>query len=213
MQRFELDPHALRPDIIARAADALRRGGLVAMPTDTAWSVVCDARDRSAAQRLQGVRAAMAGKDPAALEKAPMSLICSGLDMVGTYTLLNSPRFRFVKALLPGPYTIILPASREVPRVLQSKRRDVGVRLPDDGITTTLVTALGAPVLAATCQTPTGELIAASPDVEAAIGRDLAGLIETAAIVPEASTVIDYTEDEPRLVRAGKGSTDELALA
>lgn len=213
MQRFELDPHAPRPDLVAGVADVLRRGGLVALPTDTAWSVICDARDRSAAQRLQTLRAAMAGKDPEALEKAPMSLICSGLDMVGTYTLLNSQRFRFVKRVLPGPYTIILPASREVPRVLQSKRRNVGVRLPDDGITMAIVTSLGAPVLAATCQTPDGDLLAASPDVEQAIGRDLAGLVEAQAIFPEPSTVIDYTDDEPHLIRAGKGSIDDLGLA
>ena len=210
MQRFELDAQSLRPYILAKAADVLRRGGLLALPTDTAWSVVCDARDRSAAQRLRDLRATMAGKDPEAMEKAPMSLICRDMNMVGTYTLLNAQRFRFVKRILPGPYTVILPASREVPRVLQSKRRDVGVRLPDDGITTALVTALAAPVLAATCQRPDGSLLSASPEVEAAIGRHLAALIESTAIIPEPSTVIDYTGDEPIVIRAGKGAVDDL---
>jgi tRNA threonylcarbamoyl adenosine modification protein (Sua5/YciO/YrdC/YwlC family) len=211
MQRFQLDPESPRPDLIARAADTLRRGGLLARPTDTTWSVVCDARDRSAAQRLGAVRAEMAGRSDLDPAKAPMSLVCADLKMVGTYTLMNQPQFRFVKELLPGPFTVILPASREVPKVLQSKRRDVGVRMPNDRVTLAILAALDAPVLAATCQNAVGELLGASPDVESAIGRHLAGIIETEAIVPEPSTVVDYTGDEPSLVRQGKGIVEGLS--
>ena len=210
MQRFELSSHNARPDVLAAAADVLRRGGLVALPTDTTWSVVCDARDNGAARRLRELRAEMAGKRVDTLNKAPMSLVCADLAVVGTYTLLDQPRFRFVKSMLPGPYTIILPASRMVPKMLQSKRRDVGVRMPDHPVTLGILDALDAPVLAATCQRADGELLASSPDVESAIGRHLAAIVETEPIVPEVSTIIDYTGEEPSLVRLGKGPAESL---
>lgn len=210
MQRFEIDPHTLRSDRLAGAADVLRRGGLVALATDTTWSVVCDARDNGAARRLREVRAEMAGKQVDTLGKAPMSLVCADLAVVGTYTLLDQPRFRFVKMMLPGAYTIILPASRMVPKVLQSKRRDVGVRMPDHAVTRGILDALDSPVLAATCQRSDGTLLASSPDVEDAIGRHLAGIVESEPIVPEVSSVIDYTGDEPQVIRAGKGAVDRL---
>ena len=208
---IEIDGHVLRPDRVAAAADVVRRGGLLAMPTDTTWVVACDAFDRAATKRLQQLRARMSSTDEnkrADGGDRPMSLMCPDLAVVGTFVLLDQPQFRVIRRLLPGPYTIILPASRQVPRQLQSKRRAVGIRMPDHPVATAILAAIGTPVLVATCQTAGGELLGASPDVLDLFGDELDALVETLPIAPEPSTVVDWTGPNPRVVRLGRGVAD-----
>lgn len=207
---IEIDAHWQRPDRVAEAANVLRKGGLLATPTDTTWVIACDALDRAAATRLRALRARLSGtsdnKKP--LEK-PMSLMCNDLTSVGTYVILDQPQFRLLRRLLPGAYTIILPASRQVPRQLQSKRRAVGIRMPDHAVATSILDHFGRPVLVTTAHTPDGTLLGASPEVADTIGDAIDAYVETDPIVPEVSTVVDWTDAHPVLVRAGKGPVDE----
>ena len=204
---FELDAVFPRPDRVEELADRLGNGALVALPTDTTWVVACAASDRSAAGKLGDLRAAHEPKSKKGVRK-PMSLMCPDVSTVGTFCNLDQSQFRLVRRVLPGPYTVILPASRQVPRQLQSKRRTVGVRIPDHAVATAVLEALGGPLLVTTCQNHDGSLIAGSPDVLAAYGDSIDAYVETDPIEPVGSTVVDYTGDRPVLIRAGKGAVE-----
>ncbi len=205
--RFEIDAHNPRPDRVEAIAELLTRGRLVALPTDTTWVVACAASDRSAAGKLGELRSVHESKAKKGVRK-PMSLMCPDVSTVGNFCLLDQSQFRLVRRLLPGPYTIILPASRQVPRQLQSKRRSVGVRIPDHQVASAVLAALGGPMLVTTCQNPSAELLGASPEVFDAYGDAIDALVETDPIEPEPSTVLDYTGNYPSLVRAGKGAVE-----
>lgn len=205
---IEIDDFYPRPDRVAEVAGILRRGGLVAMPTDTTWIVACNAFDTAAATRLRTIRARMAGESTKGDDRKPMSLMCPDLAAIGTFALVDQPQFRMLKRLLPGPYTVILPASRQVPRQLQSKRRAIGVRMPDHPVALAVLEAVAEPLFVTTCHDPDGRLLGAAPEVEAAVGSDLGALIETTPIQPESSTVVDWTGAGPVLIRAGKGPAE-----
>lgn len=210
MRSVEIDTWHIRPDLVREIAARVRAGDLIALPTDTTWAVVCDPFQTESAQRLASLRTWMAGDAEQAKAKTgrPMSLMCGDLAMIGTYALMDQPHFRLVRRILPGPYTIVLPTTREVPRQLRSKRREVGIRMPDHPVVQALLEALEQPLLTTTARDSEGELLAASPDVL----RELAGrvdtLVETDPIWPEPSTVIDCTDGPPRLVRRGRGEVD-----
>ena len=203
----EIDSAYPRPDRVESVVEALRRGGLVALPTDTTWVVACDASDRSAAGRLGDLRASHESKSKKGVRK-PMSLMCPDVSTVGTFCNLHQSQFRMIRRVLPGPYTVILPASRQVPRQLQSKRRTVGIRIPDHAVAASVLEALGGPMLVTTCQSADGDLMSSSPEVAAAYGAGLDVVVETDPIVPAASTVVDYSGDSPTLIRAGKGEPE-----
>lgn len=137
-----------------------------------------------------------------------MSLMCPDVSAVGNFCLLDQSQFRLIRRLLPGPYTIILPASRQVPRQLQSKRRSVGVRIPDHPVTAAVLHALGGPMLVTTCQDALGNLMGASPEILQAYAAAVDVVVESDPIEPEPSTVVDYTGAYPVLVRAGKGAVE-----
>lgn len=205
MQRVEILPWHIRPDRIALVVKVLQSGGIVALPTDTTWTLVCDAAQRSASQKLETMRS---GRHPERQSNAPMSLLCSSLAMISTFVVLDQPQFRLVRRLLPGPYTIILPASREVPKQLQSKRKTVGIRLPEHAVAIAVLEAFGHPLLGSTAQRPDGELCDSAPAVEEVYGRDLDLVVDTEPFVPEPSTVIEYTDSEPLVIREGKGAVE-----
>jgi tRNA threonylcarbamoyl adenosine modification protein (Sua5/YciO/YrdC/YwlC family) len=205
--RFEIDAEYPRPDRVEALADMMTRGGLIALPTDTTWVVACAASDRSAASKLGELRSANESKAKKGLRK-PMSLMCPDVSTVGNFCLLDQSQFRLVRRLLPGPYTIILPASRQVPRQLQSKRRSVGVRIPDHAVATAVLAALGGPMLVTTCQNEMGVLIGASTEIFGAYADSIDAIVETDPIEPEQSTVVDYTGGHPILVRPGKGAVE-----
>lgn len=199
-----------REDRVREAAEVLRKGGLLAMPTDTTWVVACDALDHAATNRLRVLRGQMTGEGVSKKGPSkPLSLMSLDLTTIGTYVLLDQPQFRILRRLLPGAYTIIMPASRQVPRKLQSKRRAVGIRMPDHPVAAAILEAFGAPVLVATCREPDGTLLGASVEIESSIGSMIDAYVETDPIAPALSTVLEWTAENPVLVRAGKGPVED----
>jgi len=206
VQWIEIDAYRPRPDRLRAVAELLDGGGLVAFPTDTTWVVAADAQARGSADQLRELRSQMGGAaELRAPDDKPMSLMCADIAAAATYVLMDQPQFRLVRKLLPGPYTVILPASRQVPRQLQSKRRAVGVRIPDHLVALGVLQACRGPLLVATCHTPDGLLLSASTEVVDALGGSLRAVVETDPIVAEPTTVVDWTGDAPVLVRAGRG--------
>lgn len=211
MRIIEVQNANPRPDRIQEAADAIRRGELAVVATDTAWSIVGDPFQTATAQRLAKLRERLAGSADESKRKAgqPMSLLFGDLAEVGRYVLLDQPQFRLLRRLLPGPYTVLLPASREVPRLLQSKRKAIGVRMPDHPICGPLIASVGGPLLACTARGSSGEMLLAATEIETALRRDVDLLLESDPFLPEPSTVLDYTGDAPILLRAGRGPIED----
>jgi tRNA threonylcarbamoyl adenosine modification protein (Sua5/YciO/YrdC/YwlC family) len=179
--------------------DCLEQGGVIIYPTDTIYGLGCDIFQHKAVERISRIKQIQ----PA---KAQLSFVCHDLSNLSLYAKqLPTPIYRLLKEYLPGPYTFILPASKEVPKMLQSKKHTIGLRIPDNTIALTIVGELGRPVLSASLP---GDMVEHYTDPEA-IYEQFGNLVDlvidggTGGIVP--STIIDCTGPEPVLLRQGAG--------
>lgn len=201
-----IHPQDPEPRKIRQVAEALQRGGVVICPTDTVYAFVCSAKQPRAIEaisKLKGIRP----------EKAELSLICDDLSMLSTYARsIDTASFRILKRALPGPYTFILPASAEIPKVFPNKRRTVGIRIPEHNIPTALVRELGHALVAASVHDPDRVVdYTTDPErIEEHIGHQVDWVIDGGIGGLEPSTVIDLSDGGPRVIREGKGSTDWL---
>lgn len=192
------------PRKIAQVVSELQRGGVVICPTDTVYAFVCSAHQPKAIEqvaRLKGVKP----------QKADLSLICRDLSQLSLYSKqLSTPAFRIMKRALPGPYTFIVPASSEIPKLFRNNKRTVGIRVPDHTIPQALVEALGHALVVASVH-DTDEVLDYTTDpelIEERMGNQVALVIDGGISGLEPSTVIDLSTDEPELIREGKGSVD-----
>ncbi|MBO4350449.1 MAG: threonylcarbamoyl-AMP synthase [Proteobacteria bacterium] len=186
---------------VGRVADIIKEGGLVVYPTDTIYGLGCDMMQKKSVERVYQMK----GKD----RKHPLSFICPDLKNIAKYAVVSNVAYRLMKRILPGAYTIILPASREVPRLLISKSVTVGIRVPDHPVTRMLVENLDAPII--TTSVPSPENVQFSDPEEIAHRLPfLDAIIDCGLIAPEPSTVIDMTTDVPKLIRLGKGPIDAI---
>lgn len=194
------------PRKVQRMAELLSEGGIVVCPTDTVYGFVCSSLQPRAIEKLadlKGVRAA----------KAELSLIVSDLGQLSTYArALETSVFRLLKRALPGPYTFILPASSEIPKLFKNKRRTVGIRQPDHPVPQALVRALGHALVVASVRDPDESLEHTADPVliHERLGDRVAAVIDSGLCGLEASTVIDATQGPPVVVRLGKGDIDGL---
>lgn len=202
VQRLELSMEFPEPHKVRQAVARLQAGQAVIYPTDTLYGLGADMASSSAVQKLYKMRRL----DP----KKPLSLICSSVSQVAEYAAFGNTCFRFMKRMLPGPYTLILNATRNAPRMGQSKRRTVGVRIPDHPICRELVEQLGRPLLSTSVMEESDTIQDPVEIAELYKGQDV-GIILDAGLLPgHSSTIIDWTEDEPVVLREGAGSIEEL---
>lgn len=192
-----------QPRQIKTIIDCLLSGGIIIYPTDTIYGLGCDIFQHKAVERICRIK----NVDP---QKANLSFICDDLSNMSHYTKpIATPLYRLLKKYLPGPYTFILPASKEVPKILKSKKDTIGLRVPDNMIATTIVKELGHPLLSASLP---GEMVEEYTDpelmyenfgklVDLVIDGGIGGMIP--------STIIDCTGDEPIVTREGAGQWDE----
>jgi tRNA threonylcarbamoyl adenosine modification protein (Sua5/YciO/YrdC/YwlC family) len=185
--------------IIQQIAGCLRDGGVVIYPTDTVYGLGCDIFQSKAVERICRIK----GIDPA---KANLSFVCSDLSDLSKYAkAITTPQYRFIKQYIPGPFTFILPASKEVPKMLKSKKNTIGLRVPDHTITHAIATALGHPILSSSLP---GEMVEEYTDPEIIHARfsKLVDMVVDGGIGGmEYSTVVDMTEDQPKIIRQGLG--------
>lgn len=196
---LRIHPKDPQPRLIRQAVDILRNGGVIIYPTDTIYGIGCDILQTAAIEQICRLK----GIDP---RKANLSFICNDLSHLSEYTKqISTPTFRLLKEHLPGPYTFILPASKLVPQILQSKRSTIGLRVPDNPIALALVRALGRPILSTSLP---GEMIEDTTDpdvmyenfgsqVDAVIDGGIGGMVP--------STVVDCSDEEPMVIREGAG--------
>lgn len=193
--------HPVNPQqrLIDKAVDILRNGGIIIYPTDTIYGMGCDIFQHKAVERICQIK----GIDP---RKAQLSFICRDLSHLSDYTKsIDTPLYRMLKTVLPGPFTFILPASRQVPKILKSKKDTIGLRVPDNKICMDLLQTLDHPLLSTSLP---GEMVQEYTDPEyiyERFGNVVDAVIDggIGGFVP--STVVDCTTDEWSVIREGKG--------
>ncbi len=205
-QFFEIHPEHPQPRLIRQAAEILRKGGLIAVPSDCAYSLVGHVGDASVLDRIRRIR----GVD----ERHHFTLMCRDLSEIATYARVDNAQYRLLKATTPGAYTFILEGTKELPRrVLHPKRKTIGLRVPDHAVLNALLAELGEPLLSSTLLLPDGELpLTDASEIRSRLERQLELVIEAGACGQEATTVVDLSGDEPELVREGKGALAPLGL-
>lgn len=200
---LNIHPENPQERLISKAADILKSGGIVIYPTDTIYGLGCDIFQPKAIEKICQIK----GINP---KKAQLSFICRDLSHLSDYTRsIDTPLFRTLKAKLPGPFTFILPASKQVPRILKGKRDTIGLRIPDNKICMSLVAELDHPILSTTLP---GEMVEEYTDPEIIyeqFGSRVDAVIDggIGGFVP--STVVDCTGPEWQIIREGKGIWDE----
>ncbi|MFJ6043581.1 L-threonylcarbamoyladenylate synthase [Brachybacterium paraconglomeratum] len=201
---LDIHPEDPQPRLIEQAVAALEKGGLIAYPTDSCYALGCRLGDADGLERIRRIR--QVGKDH------HFTLVCADFAQLGQYVLVSNPTFRLVKNATPGPYTFILPATREVPRKMaHPKKHTVGVRIPDHRVAHALVEALGEPILSSTLLLPGQE----DPPSEGWVVQDLLGeqvdvIIDSGEVGIEPTTVVDLTGSEPVIAREGAGDVDRI---
>jgi len=198
--RIEIHPTHPQPRRVQQAVDTLRRGGVIAYPTGTVYGLGCDIHQKKAIERIYQIRHLK--KDH------PLSFMCPDLSKIAHYAHVDDFAYRIMKRLAPGPYTFVLRATREVPKLLLRKQKTVGIRVPDNSVALALLHELGSPIVS-TSATIDGEVLSDPdelysrfPHVDAFVDGGWGGI--------EPSTILDLTGSEVRVLREGAGPVDVL---
>ncbi|MDE2401780.1 MAG: threonylcarbamoyl-AMP synthase [Burkholderiales bacterium] len=205
-QYFEVHPEHPQARLLKQAADILHKGGIVALPTDSSYALVCHLDDKSAVDRLRRIR----GVD----ERHLLTLLCRDLSELATYARVDNQQYRMLKMGTPGPYTFILEATKEVPRrVSHPSRRTIGLRVPEHAVAQALLAELGQPLLATTLIMPGDEVaLNDADDIRERLGKLIDAVVDSGACSMEFTTVIDLSAGEPQVVRQGCGELARLGL-
>jgi tRNA threonylcarbamoyl adenosine modification protein (Sua5/YciO/YrdC/YwlC family) len=205
-QYFEVHPQNPQARLIRQAAQIIQSGGIVAVPTDSAYALVCRLDDKSAVEKLRRIR----GID----EKHHLTLLVRDLSEIATYARVDNRQYRQLKAVTPGPYTVILEATKEVPRRLSHpSRKTIGIRVPENAILLALLDELGEALIGTTLQLPGDEHMLSDPDeVRERLDRQIELVIDGGAGTLEPTTIVDLTGPEAELVRAGRGDPAAFGL-
>lgn len=203
---LKIHPDDPQPRLVKRVAECLRAGGVIAYPTDSSYALGCALGEKAAIERIRRIRGF--GREHF------FSLMCRDLSEIATYAKVDNVSFRLLKTLTPGPYTFVLPATREVPRWLwHPKRKTIGIRVPDHRSANALADAVGAPIMSVTLLLPGDDLPLSDPQqVSDRIGRLVDLIVDSGACEVEPTTVLDMTQDVPKVLRQGRGPVDQLGL-
>ncbi len=203
-QYFEIHPRDPQPRLIRRAVEIVRQGGLIVYPTDSAYSFGCQLDNKDALERIRRIRQLK--------EDHNFTLVCIDLSQISTFAKINNEAFKLIKLLTPGPFTFILQATRETPRRLQhSKRKTIGIRLPDNAITMALVSELQEPLFSSTLILPGQEDAMSDPEeIRQRLEKEVDLIIDAGMVSYEPTTILGFTESKPEVIRLGKGVVDGL---
>jgi len=205
-QFFHIHPDNPQPRLIAQAAQIIRSGGIVALPTDSCYALVCQLDDKDAVTRLRRIRHVD--------DKHHLTLLCRDLAEIANYARVDNQQYRMLKAATPGPYTFILEATKEVPRrVSHPSRKTIGLRVPENTIAQELLQELAQPLLGTTLILPGDEQPLTDPDdVRERLEKQVELVIDGGACSFEPTTVIDMTGAQPELRRQGRGDVSAFGL-
>lgn len=198
-QRFQIHPENPQKRLINQACDVIRRGGLVVYPTDSGYALGCHLGDKSAMDKIRRLRQLD--------DDHNFTLVCRDLSEISLYAKINNAVFRSIKANTPGAYTFILPATKEVPRRLQHpKRKTIGLRIPDNKIALALLEELDEPLMSSTLILP-GEITPMTDvdEIMDKVGKQVDLVLDADYCGSEPTTVIEFIDDMPEIMRIGLG--------
>lgn len=198
-QFFQIHPQNPQMRLIKQACQILVKGGLIVYPTDSGYALGCHIGDKAAMERMRRLRELDADHN--------FTLVCRDLSEVSTYAKFNNAVFRLLKAHTPGPYTFILPATKEVPRRLQhAKKKSIGLRIPEHPIALALLEELDQPLMSSTLILPGDDMpMTDAGNIVDAIGKQVDLIIDGGACGAEPTTVVEFFDDLPEVARIGMG--------
>ena len=202
-QFFYIHPENPQTRLINQAVEILQKGGVIVYPTDSGYALGCMMGDKHAMDRIIAIRKLPEGHN--------FTLVCSDLSELSTYSTVNNTAYRLIKNNTPGRYTFILTATKELPRrLMTSKRKTIGLRVPDNKIALDLLSALGEPILSCSLMLPNEEHTAQSDpeEIRDRLEHQVDLIIHGGYLGQEPTTVVDLTEESPVILREGSGSTD-----
>ena len=199
-QYFVIHPTHPQARLIARAAAIVRAGGVIAYPTDSCYALGCHVGDKSAMERLRRIR----GVD----ERHHFTLMCRDLSEIGTYARVDNAQYRLLRMLTPGSYTFILEGTKDLPRrILNPRRKTIGLRVPDHPVALALLAELGEPLLSTTLILPGDDApLEDAGEIRTRLERDVELVLDGGPCGTAPTTVVDLTGAAPTVLRAGKGA-------
>lgn len=199
---LEINPINPEQRKIDRVVDLLRQGGVIAYPTDTIYGIGCDITNKKAIERVYQIKQRPKHK--------PFSFICSDLKNISHYAKVSNYAYKTMRRLLPGPYTFILQGSNQVPKMMLTKRKTAGIRVPAHLICHSLINTLGNPVISTSAATPEGELFNEPWLIDDYYGKRIDLVIDGGPVPGEPSSVVSLIGDEPDVLRAGLGDVSRI---
>lgn len=203
-QYFKVHPDNPQKRLIKQAVDAINKGGVIIYPTDSSYAIGCHIGDKKAMDKIRMIRQ---------LDKSHnFTLVCRDLSEIAKYATVDNMNYRLMKSLTPGPYTFILPATREVPkRLLNPKRKTIGIRVPDNEVCFALLEELDQPLMSSTLTMPNEEYPLTDPyQIQLTLENVVDLIIDGGYSGHEPTTVVNLVDEKPEILRQGLGSADWL---
>lgn len=196
---IEIHPKDPQPRRVEKVVEIIRNGGLIAYPTDSSYAFGCHIGDAKAISRIHRIRRTD--------KKHNFTLVCKDLAEISTYARVDNWAYRLIKSMTPGPYTFILPATREVPKRLQNpKRRTIGLRVPEHPLVKAILESLGEPIMSSTLLLPDHVQPLTDPqEIEARIGRQIDAIVDAGPTGIEPTSILDLTSGSVEILRIGRG--------
>jgi len=195
-----INPENPQERLISQVVDILKKGGIIAYPTDTFYGIGCDIMNKKAIEQVYAIKQRSQSK--------PFSFICPDLKDIATYAKVSNVAYRNMKRLLPGPYTFVLPGSRMVPKIMLTKRRTAGIRVPEHMIAVALARELGNPIISSSATDPEGRVFQDPSLLHDYFKNRLDVVIDGGAVPGTASSVIALIDDIPEIIRYGAGDVE-----
>ncbi|MBI9072459.1 MAG: threonylcarbamoyl-AMP synthase [Melioribacteraceae bacterium] len=197
MEFYELHPTDPQVRYIKKAVEVLKKGGIIIYPTDTVYGFGCDIYNKKALETIYTIKNESMTK--------LFSFIIPDLKNIAQYAKVSDHAYKIMKKALPGPYTFVLPAAREVPKKLWTKRKTVGIRVPDNNITKILAEELGNPIVSTSVTNRKGEVLYDPNEIKAIFNIQVDLMLSAGYLEGKPSTIVDLSNEEPEVIREGAG--------
>ncbi len=195
---LEINPVNPQPRLIAQVVEILQHGGVVCYPTDTMYGIGCDIFNQKAVRRVYQIKRRPKDK--------PFSFMCASLTNISQYGHVGNTAYRLMRKNLPGPYTFVLSGTKVVPKIMLTKQKTVGIRVPDNAVCLAIIEMLGNPVLNTSAMLEEDEQpVRTCDDVDRLFGKQVDLIIDSGEILPAPSSVISLLTEQPEILREGKG--------
>lgn len=197
-QFFYIHPDNPQTRLIHQAVEIIKKGGVIVYPTDSGYALGCAIGEKAAMDRIVAIRQLP--------ENHNFTLVCHDLSEISLYAMVSNQSYRLIKNNTPNPYTFILPATKELPRRLMTKRKTIGIRVPDNAIALALLEALGEPILSCSLMLPHTEVTESDPDeIRDYLEKRVELIIHGGYLGQQPTTVVDLTDETPAIIREGAG--------